>query len=211
MYLRRQRASMLLSLLSLLCLASAASVAAQVSIAAHAPLSGACRVLCNATFLNAALGAGLLVNDSKTLVDRPLLVDPVDLLAAFDALQRTSPSPAAFAAFVDAHFGVEGSDLLPWVPADFNPALPPVLQPQNLRDTRVAELAAQLHARWNLLSRVVADDVGARPERHTLLAHRFPIVVPGGRFRESYYWDTYWIMLGLQTSNMVCAADHCVS
>src|SRR5579859_6882638 len=26
-------------------------------------------------------------------------------------------------------------------------------------------------------------------------------VVPGGRFRETYYWDTYFTMLGLQESN----------
>ena len=27
-----------------------------------------------------------------------------------------------------------------------------------------------------------------------------PYVVPGGRFREGYYWDTYFTMLGLQES-----------
>ncbi len=30
------------------------------------------------------------------------------------------------------------------------------------------------------------------------LSTRF--VVPGGRFREMYYWDSYFTMLGLQTS-----------
>merc|ERR1719199_334120 len=27
-----------------------------------------------------------------------------------------------------------------------------------------------------------------------------PVVVPGGRFNESYYWDTYWIIEGLVRS-----------
>ncbi|MDQ2862522.1 MAG: alpha,alpha-trehalase TreF [Bacteroidota bacterium] len=30
-----------------------------------------------------------------------------------------------------------------------------------------------------------------------------PYVVPGGRFREIYYWDSYFTMLGLQVSNRV--------
>ena len=71
----------------------------------------ACSVLCNSTFLTAALRAGLLANDSKTIVDRPLLTDPADVLAAFDALPP-DVSPSAFAAFVDAHFGEAGSDLV---------------------------------------------------------------------------------------------------
>lgn len=29
-----------------------------------------------------------------------------------------------------------------------------------------------------------------------------PHIVPGGRFREFYYWDSYWIMLGLLTTEM---------
>lgn len=29
-----------------------------------------------------------------------------------------------------------------------------------------------------------------------------PFIVPGGRFREYYYWDTYWIVLGLLQSEL---------
>ena len=32
------------------------------------------------------------------------------------------------------------------------------------------------------------------------LDHGF--IVPGGRFREMYYWDTYWTILGLINSEM---------
>ena len=30
--------------------------------------------------------------------------------------------------------------------------------------------------------------------RHSLLYLPHPFVVPGGRFREIYYWDTYWVI-----------------
>jgi alpha,alpha-trehalase len=49
---------------------------------------------------------------------------------------------------------------------------------------------------WPLLTRA-AD--GADP-RSTLLPLPKPYVVPGGRFREVYYWDSYFTMLGLVDS-----------
>lgn len=39
----------------------------------------------------------------------------------------------------------------------------------------------------------VSDDVLAHPERHSLLPLPHPFVVPGDRFREVYYWDSYWV------------------
>jgi alpha,alpha-trehalase len=32
------------------------------------------------------------------------------------------------------------------------------------------------------------------------------MVIPGGRFREYYYWDSYWIVRGLLVSNMTSTA-----
>jgi len=32
------------------------------------------------------------------------------------------------------------------------------------------------------------------------------MLVPGGRFRESYYWDSYWIILGLIATDMLDTA-----
>lgn len=29
------------------------------------------------------------------------------------------------------------------------------------------------------------------------------ILIPGGRFQESYYWDTYWIIKGLIVCDML--------
>ena len=33
-----------------------------------------------------------------------------------------------------------------------------------------------------------------------------PVVVPGGRFREIYYWDSYWVIRGLLVSGMTDTA-----
>ena len=54
-----------------------------------------------------------------------------------------------------------------------------------------------LESLWDVLTR--------QPEKSTnsLIELPFPYIVPGGRFREIYYWDSYFTMLGLQVSNRV--------
>jgi len=50
---------------------------------------------------------------------------------------------------------------------------------------------------WDVLKRLPADTGG------TLISLPYPYIVPGGRFREVYYWDTWFTMLGLQVSHRV--------
>ncbi len=50
---------------------------------------------------------------------------------------------------------------------------------------------------WNILTREPDN------ESSSLIPLPFPYIVPGGRFRESYYWDSYFTMLGLRASNRV--------
>ena len=48
---------------------------------------------------------------------------------------------------------------------------------------------------WDTLTRK-----SNRLEEGTLINLPYTYVVPGGRFREVYYWDSYFTMLGLQVS-----------
>jgi alpha,alpha-trehalase len=47
---------------------------------------------------------------------------------------------------------------------------------------------------WNVLTRQPNKSAG------TLIALPYPYVVPGGRFGEVYYWDSYFTLLGLKVS-----------
>ncbi len=47
---------------------------------------------------------------------------------------------------------------------------------------------------WDVLTRKPGKEAG------TLIPLPYPYIVPGGRFREIYYWDSYFTMLGLQVS-----------
>ncbi|MFB6115636.1 MAG: trehalase family glycosidase [Candidatus Nanohalobium sp.] len=51
-----------------------------------------------------------------------------------------------------------------------------------------------IHESWSFLKRTGTEDKG------TYIGLKNPYIVPGGRFRETYYWDAYFTMLGLQKS-----------
>jgi alpha,alpha-trehalase len=100
--------------------------------------------------------------------------------AAFDAIladYRAHKNDAAFdlAAFVQRHFRV---------PAE-RPTVAPAEQGQPI-DEYIATL-------WNVLEHRTGELSG----HSSLLPLPHSYVVPGGRFRELYYWDSYFTMLGL--------------
>ena len=66
---------------------------------------------------------------------------------------------------------------------------------QNLYRSSSADL-------WLQLGRRIIPSVADYQQRFSLLYQPFPMIVPGGRFLESYYWDSYWIVLGLIHSGM---------
>jgi alpha,alpha-trehalase len=59
---------------------------------------------------------------------------------------------------------------------------------------------------WSVLSRNADED----SENSSLLPLPNPYIVPGGRFREIYYWDSYFTMLGLKESNEVGTIEHMI-
>lgn len=133
--------------------------------------------------------------DPKLYVDLPLKTDLSAAESAFARLPR-SPEGAIRAPvlgmFLDEYFDEAGSDLAYVEPVDFVPE-PEGFLP-NVENPRVRSWALEVHSLWKDLSRRVADEVRERPERHTLLPLPSPVIVPGSRFREVYYWDSYWIV-----------------
>ena len=65
-----------------------------------------------------------LYNDSKVFVDKPMRVDPAEVLNAFSLSNLTANSTKAeVRAFVDQYFLETGSELLPWTPSDWTERL----------------------------------------------------------------------------------------
>ena len=57
---------------------------------------------------------------------------------------------------------------------------------------------------WKILTRKPAQAKGS------LIELPFPYIVPGGRFQEMYYWDSYFTNLGLQTSGKIDLIENIV-
>jgi alpha,alpha-trehalase len=123
-----------------------------------------------------AVQSAAIYGDGKTFVDAVPREAPAAIMERFRA--ERPASPAALQRFVEAHFA------LPEDP-------PPVAAPSQART-----LTEHIDALWSQLSRTSA---GA-PRWSSLLPLPKPYVVPGGRFREIYYWDSYFTMLGLLES-----------
>jgi alpha,alpha-trehalase len=62
-----------------------------------------------------------------------------------------------------------------------------------------------IEALWDVLTRQPDDEKGG-----SLIPLPHPYIVPGGRFREIYYWDSYFTMLGLQVSGRKKMIQHMV-
>ncbi|XP_021905102.1 trehalase, partial [Carica papaya] len=126
---------------------------------------------------------------------------------AFDKLPRSangSVSVKDFEEFIGKYFGGAGDDLIFHEPEDF--ALEPEGFLPKVENQEVRAWALEVHALWKNLSRKISGSVKDQPECHTLLPLPGPVIIPGSRFREVYYWDSYWVIRGLLASKMYTTA-----
>jgi alpha,alpha-trehalase len=133
-----------------------------------------------------AVQTARILGDSKTFVDAVARHPPAEILRRY-VEERAQPG-FELRAFVRRHFDMPEARTEP-------AAWPPD------RDVR-----SQIAKLWSTLARA-AD----RPQAHSsLIELPKPYVVPGGRFREMYYWDSYFTMLGLAASGEVRMLEHMV-
>jgi len=92
--------------------------------------------------------------------------------------------------------GSPGFDLASFVRQHFTGPTPPgpTVKPAP-RGRRLLDYVMRL---WPILQ----QEAISLPPYSTLLPLPYPYVVPGGRFREVYYWDSYFTMLGLEKGGL---------
>ncbi len=122
-----------------------------------------------------AVQSAKLFPDQKTFADALPKYDPSAILA--DWQMQKSQRSFDLKYFISTNFTL---------PDDGAHYIPP--EGQSLR--------AHINGLWSVLTRTT-DNV---PLNDSLLPLPKPYVVPGGRFREVYYWDSYFTMLGLAES-----------
>ena len=98
---------------------------------------------------------------------------------------------------------------------DWSPAGPPFAAAMPHGEVR--DFARSVHALWPSLARAptipTSPSASATrppprpPPRSSLLPTPHAALVPGERFRETYYWDSHWVVLGLIASGMTSTAE----
>ncbi len=167
---------------------------------ALAHVARAAKVYCHGELLHVVQTAGIF-EDSKEFVDMPMRVDPEVVLEQFHALPPSlRRDPTVLRAFLARYFSDPGSDLVPHIPTDHTDS--PSLLEGLAGHAAYQRWASELNDFWKQLCRKVSPDVDLNPQRYSILRRTHPVVIPGGRFRESYYWDSYWIVLGLLACDM---------
>lgn len=117
--------------------------------------------------------------DSKCFVDCMPKSDPSSILEAYQ-LQKEQPN-FHLADFVHTHFSPEHAP-----------------RSQYVSDPGQT-LTQHIDGLWSVLTR----SPGKHPRYSSLLPLPQDYVVPGGRFSEMYYWDSYFTMLGLAESGRI--------
>jgi alpha,alpha-trehalase len=123
-----------------------------------------------------AVQSAQIYSDGKAFPDAVPKAAPDVILRQYHA--ERPDSPAALKAFVEAHF-----------------TLPSEIVGAPSAPDRVS-IVAHIDGLWKALTRTTTS----APRYSSLLTLPQPYVVPGGRFREMYYWDSYFTMLGLAES-----------
>ncbi|CAG9786381.1 unnamed protein product [Diatraea saccharalis] len=141
-----------------------------------------------------------LYPDSKTFVDLHMRDSEEVILTDFQKLlnETSNPTKEQLQAFVDKHFD-STSELENWTPHDFNEN-PSFLT--GIRDEQLKQFAKDINGIWPGLGRKVKSQVFENPDRFSFIPINHGFIIPGGRFTEIYYWDTYWIIEGLLISGM---------
>ncbi len=128
-----------------------------------------------------------LFEDSKTFADAIPLKDPPLIMDAYD--QEKQQPGFDIAGFVKSNFRI----------------------PDNIASTLVANkqgtVSEHVDKLWGVLTRQPDDQESGC----SLIPLPHPYVVPGGRFREIYYWDTYFTMLGLKESGKTDLIGHMIN
>ena len=124
--------------------------------------------------------------DSKTFVDARPRRSPAAIAAAYDSARQAAGGSFNLQTFVEREFEL------------------PRPVGEGYRTDPSRSMEDHIGTLWPVLTRT-PDSSDARS---SLIPLPNPYVVPGGRFREVYYWDSYFTMVGLVRSGRTDLVKH---
>uniref|UniRef100_A0AC35F053 Trehalase n=1 Tax=Panagrolaimus sp. PS1159 TaxID=55785 RepID=A0AC35F053_9BILA len=164
-------------------------------------------IYCSGQILEAVNHAKIF-EDSKDFVDMPLKFSPQETIKNFTRIfgkkKLGKINKQKLKKFINSHFRPAGEELLDCIPKDWNK------YPKNfkmIKDSELRQWALSINKEWITLCKTVDEDVSKHPEKYSLISSNREVFVPGGRFREAYNWDSYWILIGMLKSGMIHSAE----
>jgi alpha,alpha-trehalase len=125
---------------------------------------------------------------------RPTIRPLNEVLTAFQNLSRPISNNTALNTFLTTYFGKAGSELEP-LPEDELEVQPDFLDAVN--SSVVEDFTRQVIDIWPDLTRRYVGAGNCTGCVSSFLPVNRTFVVAGGRFREPYYWDSFWVIEGL--------------
>ncbi|NRA90658.1 MAG: trehalase, partial [Simkaniaceae bacterium] len=124
-----------------------------------------------------AVQASDLFSDGKTFVDSTAKLPPEKILDAFE--KRRKETDFDLKAFIYEHF-----------------ELPEKVEDEMIKANDMYDYIGKM---WNVLQKEMTPS----SPYSTLIALPKDHIVPGGRFRECFYWDSYFTAIGLEVSGKI--------
>ena len=120
---------------------------------------------------------------------------PLDqVIAAFNKLSQPLTNDSALNQFLSENFAPAGGELEA-VPVDQLQTNATFLN--KLNDTVIKEFVTAVINIWPDLTRKYAGPGNCTDCTNSFIPVTRPFAIAGGRFREPYYWDSFWILQGL--------------
>ena len=126
--------------------------------------------------------------DGKTFVDLVPKRSPQAIMADYKKIKKTPPVDFSLKQFAEENFELPKSQQLNYV-------------------TSEKDVVSHIQSLWAVLKRNPDKPI----DGSSLLPLPNPYIVPGGRFREVYYWDSYFTMLGLKESGEIKTIEDMVN
>ncbi|CAK7565202.1 MAG: hypothetical protein SEPTF4163_003113 [Sporothrix epigloea] len=136
-------------------------------------------------------------SDSKTFVDMPTVRPLHEVLSAFNNLSQPLSNNTELNNFLSTYFAAAGGELES-VPTNQLKTNARFLN--KINDTVIHQFVQKVIGIWPDLTRRYTGKTGNTSCvgcQSSFVPVNRTFVVAGGRFREPYYWDSYWIVEGL--------------
>lgn len=128
------------------------------------------------------------------LACRPTKLPLDEVIANFEKLTKPLKNNTELHDFLAANFEPAGTELKP-VPLEQLKTSPVFLE--KINDTVIKEFSEAVIQIWPELTRNYESSISCSGCVNSYIPINRTFVVAGGRFREPYYWDSYWIAEGL--------------